>query len=55
MEKKQTQKFAKEELIENPERFEEWLKIQLIDAIWKNNSAMAATITELMRLFEIKI
>ncbi|EMF0059349.1 hypothetical protein PFZ79_001066 [Enterococcus hirae] len=44
-----------EELIMDKEKFAEHVKKQLVIALYEKDSAMVAVITELVKLFEIKI
>lgn len=44
-----------EELIMDKEKFAEYVEKQLVTALYEKNSAMVAAITELAKLFEIKI
>lgn len=43
------------EVVQSKKEFEVYIKTRLVEALWQENSAMVIAITELMRLYEIKI
>ncbi|MCV2528194.1 hypothetical protein LDK61_09695, partial [Melissococcus plutonius] len=43
------------EVVQSKKEFEIYIKTRLVEALWQENSAMVVAITELIRLYEIKI